>query len=195
MKSNISSIYRKKDTDRILQGDIFRDVKIPFYDLEELKIIESGFLIVLSQDCDLNQDYYSRNDVLEINFDESNKKISSFNNKMIPSILLCPAYPADQVRQGTHLNYLEIEMTRIGKPDSTSWKNIIQNETPRYHFLKESNSYGMPDIVIDFKRFYTLSRNYLYSISNPCYICSINELYRENLSSRFSNYISRIGLP
>ena len=193
MKSNIGSMYYRKNTNRIIQGDIFKDIKIPIYE-GRLNIVESGFLVVLSQDCDLNQDYYSRIEMLEINFDESDKKISSFNNRRIPSILVCPAYPANQVLQGTHLNFLGIEMSKIGKEKDTRWKLITQNEIPRYHYLK-SGEFNTSNLVIDFKRYYTISRDYLYSVSKDSYMCSLNELYRERLSQRFVNYLSRIGLP
>lgn len=191
MESNIKSIYRKNESNRILQGDILNNVKIPIYD-GQLKIIESGHLVILTQDCDLNQDYNSHEDILEI---DANKDISSFYNKMLPSILLCPAYPADQLREGIHLQFLDMPMSKISKPSRTPWKNILKNETPRYHFLEQCDAFGISDMVLDFKRHYSLSRDYLYSIYNQCYCISLNELYREDLSNRFYNYHSRIGLP
>lgn len=130
-----------------------------------------------------------------INFDESDKKISSFYNKMIPSILLSPAYPSDSLREGNHLNFLDLEMTKIGKKKDTRWKILVQNETPRYHYLLESNDLEVPSLVLDFKRYYTLSRKYLYSIYKDVYYLSLKELYREDLSDRFFNFQSRIGLP
>ena len=114
---------------------------------------------------------------------------------MIPSILLSPAYPAEQLRKGNHLNFLNLKMTNIGKTKSTSWRNVIHNDNPRFHFLNGSNEFDLPDLVIDFKRHYSLSRNYIYSIYEDTYNCSLNELYREDLSNRFCNFISRIGLP
>ncbi|WP_292474386.1 hypothetical protein [Methanosphaera sp.] len=50
-------------------------------------------------------------------------------------------------------------------------------------------------IVFDFKRYYTVSTSYIYSVFSDYYLISLNELYRENLSSRFANYLSRMGLP
>lgn len=194
MQSNVIYPYRYNKSDRILQGDIFTDVEIPIVNNKQLKFIKSPYLIVLTQDCDLNQDFNSRTDIQKINFDESEKEPSSFNNRMIPSILLCPAYPADKLREGNHLEILDIEMSRI-KKKSSDWKRITQNETPRYHYLKKYEKIGLPDLVLDFKRYYTLSQEYLYSIRENTYHISLNELYREDLSTRFCNYLSRIGLP
>ncbi|WP_410320021.1 hypothetical protein [Methanobrevibacter sp.] len=186
--------YKKNNPLRISQGDLLTNVKIPILK-KELDIVISPYLIVLSQDCDLNQDFDAHNQIKTINFDESNKKISSFYNKMIPSIVVVPAYPADNLREGTHLNFLDLEMTKIGKEKDTRWKILIQNETPRYHYLGGSENLDIINLALDFKRYYTLSREYLYSVFPECYFLSLKELYREDLSHRFFNFQSRIGLP
>lgn len=93
MNSNINSIYRLNDSKRAIQGDILKNIDIPIFN-DELEFIKLKFGVILSQDCDLNQDYESRNKI-------SNNDNPSINNKIIPSILICPAYPAEQLRQGT----------------------------------------------------------------------------------------------
>lgn len=186
--------YKKSDSHKISQGDLLTDVKIPIFN-KTLDVISSPYLIVLSQDCDLNQDFDAHTQIKTINFDESPKKISSFHNKMIPSILLVPAYPEDNLREGTHLNFLDLEMSKIGKKKDTRWKILVQNETPRYHYLKGSQDFDIPNLVLDFKRYYSLSRDYLYSVYEECYSLSLKTLYREDLSNRFFNFQSRIGLP
>lgn len=150
-------------------------------------------MIVLSQDCDLNQDYNARNESKCI--DGNLDKLQSLNNKFLPSVLLCPAYPADQLREGIHLQFLNLPMSKISKPGKTPWKKICQNETPRYHYLNRYEHFEIPDLVLDFKRYYTVSREYLYDIYNEVYLASLGGLYREDLSQRFANYLSRIGLP
>ena len=148
-------------------------------------------MIVLSQDCDLNQDYNARNESKCI--DGNLDKLQSLNNKFLPSVLLCPAYPADQLREGIHLQFLNLPMSKISKPGKTPWKKICQNETPRYHYLNRYEPFEIPDLVLDFKRYYTVSREYLYDIYNEVYLASLGGLYREDLSQRFANYLSRIG--
>lgn len=195
MDSNIISLYHKNDSNRILQGDLLNDVKLPIAVPGKLEIIESNYLVVLSQDCDLNQDYGARLEIKNIDIDENPDKFSSLNNKLIPSVLLCPAYPAEQLRMGEHLQFLQLKLPVISKSTKTPWKKICQNETPRYHFLHEYEPFEIPDLVIDFKRFYTVSTEYLYNNYSNVYFASLNALYRENLSQRFANYLSRIGLP
>lgn len=190
MKSNIESIYRLNDSNRVLQGDILKDLDVPIYN-QELELQTLDFGVILSQDCDLNQDYTSRNEISRTK-DKSNP---SLNNKIIPSILICPAYPAEQLRQGNHLDAIDMPMVKISNPRKTPWKKIIKNETPRYHYLNESEEFEMPELVLDFKRYYSVSRDYLYAIYPKCYLASLNELYREDLTNRFHHYHSRVGLP
>ena len=72
-------------------------------------------------------------------------------------------------------------------------RKIIDNEIPRYHYLKFPDS-DMPELLIDFKHFFTINRNVLYNqLSNR--LCSLDDLFREKINQRFSYYISRIGLP
>ena len=194
MKSNITEYYRKNDTKRILQGDILKDFKIPTYD-DEVKMITIPYGVVLSQDCDLNQDYNSQKEYEKLNLEKNDKNNPNLNNKLLPSILICPAYDAEQLRKGEHLQHIDIPMNEISKTRKTPWKNILQNQTPRYHYLNESEEFGISDLVLDFKRYYSVSRDYLYSIYPEHYFISLNELYREDLSDRFFNYQSRIGLP
>lgn len=108
---------------------------------------------------------------------------------------MSPAYPADSLREVDYLDFFGIKMTKIGKKKDTRWKILTQNETPRYHYLSESPELNVTDLVIDFKRYYSVSRDYLYSIFPKFYFISLKELYREDLSNRFYNFQSRIPLP
>lgn len=210
MKSNIASMYRKHNSLKIFQGDIFRDVNVVVDyndDYKDFNEFVMPYIIVLSQDCDLEQDfrsyqkYVNFNDegvnLLELDMDNCSKDdkdiIVSMYDKFLPSILICPAFPAEQLKDGTHLNnYNNYSLPRI---NSRRWKIIKNNETPRYHFLNNYPEYQIPKLVIDFKRYYTLPTHYLYSVFEESYMASLNELYRERISQRFVNYLSRIGLP
>ena len=189
MKSKINSIYRVNNTQRVLQGDVLTNIDIPIYD-DELHLINMEYGVILSQDCDLNQDYNSRKEITDVSNDKDNL---SLNNKMIPSILICPAYLAEQLRKGTHLKSLNQPMVKISNSKKTPWKKIMQNETPHYHFLNKSDEFEIPELVLDFKRYYSVSREYLYSIYPEKYLISLNELYREDLTNRFHHYHSPIS--
>lgn len=68
------------------------------------------------------------------------------------------------VKARNHLNSINMPMVKISGSKKTPWKKIIQNETPRYHYLKKSEKFEIPELVLDFKRYYSISREYLYSI-------------------------------
>lgn len=206
MKSNINSKYRHHDSLKIYQGDILRDVDlIVEYTEDGNNQFEMPYIIILSQDCDLDEDFnsyqnYEQKNVSELSslfFEESTKKIDhkikTMYDKLLPSVLVCPAFPAEQVRNGIHLkNYNNYAMQYL---NSDMWNLVKINQNSRYHFLEEYPDYQIPNLVIDFKRHYTLPTHYIYSIFKESYVGSLNELYRERLSQRFFNYLSRIGLP
>ncbi len=182
--SQINTYYRKHSFGRILQGDILRDVKFNYAVQEDSEIVEYYFpyIIVLSQDCDLQQDFNNRTD-------ESSDKN---HDKYIQSILVCPAYLSDDLKKGEHLKRLGLTMER---KNSKQFSTITTNQNARYHYLERNPEYQVPHLVLDFKHYYTLPLEYLYGIYEKHYITSLNELFREALSQRFSFYLSRIGLP
>lgn len=185
MKSKINSIFIKHNEERICQGDIFRDFEYLEYTPNSKKTgfaIEKIFpyLLVLSQDCDLELDCNNR----------TNSKDTQ--DKFLFSILVCPGYLTEELKAGTHLKKYTLQMQTI---NSDRWNNIKKNQNPRYHFLKGEKTFQIPDLVLDFKHYYAISRDVLYNNFEKYYIGSINELFREALSQRFAYYLSRIGLP
>lgn len=191
MKSKIKSYYKKHNCKRICQGDIYRDFTYPNWIWEEnteegkkIKVQKRTlvYLIILTQDCDLEQDHTNH----------SKEKIEK-QDKFLQSILICPAYLSEQLRAGIHLSDLELKMEKY---NSRRWNLIKRNNNCRYHFLPEKPDYNIPDLVIDFKHYYTIPRDTVYENINPTdYLGTINELFRESLSQRFAYYLSRIGLP
>ncbi|MDR0913263.1 MAG: hypothetical protein LBM96_11810 [Methanobrevibacter sp.] len=195
MKSKINSIYRFKDGKRVYQGDFFSDLELVVYNIDNDELIFDQLLlpysVVLSQDCDLESDFKKREEIHYCSDEDSKKRCY---NKFLDSILLCPAFLAERLREGNHLNELGRTVERINKKD---WKKIQNNDNHRYHFIPSENIdkyLSMPDLVIDFKKYYTIPRDYLYFYNNK-YKSSLNELVREDLSNRFAYFQSRIGLP
>ena len=140
-----------------MQGDIFEDVPIPSWVIldgqivvKRKKSITLDFAIVVSQDCDLEQDFRNWN---------KRKKILS-RDKILPSILVCAAYPSEKLKLGTHCGEDVKMVDWIQEKKSGDLEN---NNHARFHFLKESTEYdkktygiSIPSLAIDFKHFYTL---------------------------------------
>jgi hypothetical protein len=186
LKSKIDKPYEKHNCARGCQGDILRDVKIRrVIDEDKVEDIELPYVVLLSQDCDIEQ---SLKNAIPDDIDPAK------NNQYLPNALIIPAFTADSVRAGNHLSELfGINQDRIS---SGQFKIIKQNNNDRYHFLNAYPSLQIPDLLIDFKIYFSIEYNIFFKFyADGGYLGTINELFRERLSQRFTNYLGRIGLP
>jgi hypothetical protein len=180
--SKIDSRYESHNCTRVCQGDILRDFTYEQAYNKNIFSFKLPYLIVLTQDCDLQQDYNNHND-----------NSNNIQDKFLQSVLVCPAYHAEKLRDGTHLKELNLNMESF---NSERWSIVKKNQNPRYHFLVgQDNPYQVPNLVIDFKHYYTIQRNIIYNELGNHYLATLNVLFRESLSQRFAYYLSRIGLP
>lgn len=210
-------MYVKHDyLDRIYQGDIFQDLTV----IDSWKYNEDGeydvtyvnidYAVVMTQDCDLAGDYRNRE---EIQITEAKKILDTKNtltldkliktdkeeppkhDKYLPMILICPAYPSELLKMGTHLrDQLKQNMENWSK-QKNKFHDIKIQANPRFHYLKGDQDLQIADLIIDFKHYFTIPRDELYRVYNDAYLISLNQLFREFLSQRFVYYFSRIGLP
>jgi len=209
-QSQINRMYVKHDfLDRVYQGDILRDLNIISWDYIggecQIKNIKLPYAVVMTQDCDLDRDYENRKEIKELE-SEKNKNVEpedksgkkkekeekEKHDKYVPSILICPAYLAESLKEGNHLNELG---QRMECWNSKKYSDIIKQNNDRFHYLEENTDMQIGNLIIDFKHYYTIPRDVLYSIYSDKYLTSLNQLFREQLSQRFVNYFSRIGLP
>ena len=181
MESQINTKYIKRNyPNRLCQGDILKNVEILIasdFD-NDSKEYTRGFLtlqycVLINQECDLLADYNARvlSNSAEIKAD-----------KILPSILLLPAYHAEQFKQGIHLPQRE-------KWNSDQFRIIKQNNNSRFHYIEAFEDLQIPEMIIDFKHLYTITANIVNKRINDFYLASINELYRESLSQRYCNYL------
>ena len=175
-------MYTVDASPRIRQGDILQNLKYQYVD-NDLVTVLFPYTVVLSQDCDLDQDFIARN---------PKDGEQPHHDSYLDTVLVCPAFNADKFRTGQHLASLELVMEAKNKHQ---WKYIKSNRDPRYHYLEGVPEKGIPELVIDFKRYYVISRDYVYSNFETQFAASIQELYRELLSQRFAYYLSRVALP
>lgn len=183
------SAYTKEESPRYRQGDILREVQIiEWAEVVDEEIVVSErylpYCVVLSQECDLEHDFNNRTDPA---------KLGKNSDKFLQSILVCPAYPAVQLKEGQHLKDSGLLMQKIGSDD---WKRVKQNSMYRYHFLPEQADFQLPELTIDFKQYITIPRDVAYRAETKSKVlATLDDLFREHLSSRFAHYLSRIGLP
>jgi hypothetical protein len=136
------------------------------------------FAVVMTQDCDLEQDFRAR--------DGQNK-----SDKRIPNVLFCQIITAEELRGGVGIT-------------SDIWKRIRNNKDERYQFLQvvargeDSHDEGLPELGVDFKRYFTMPTDEVYrriARGEAQRRCFLNSPYLEHFSSRFAYFLSRIALP
>jgi hypothetical protein len=172
---------------RLRQGDIIQNVEYLEYTKESNGVIEVSkivfpYVIILTQDCDLLQDYNYRN------IEKNNE------DKYLLSVLVAPLYNYEHVCDGNHLTNLGINSSTIDRK-RTSGKRLRQNQTPRYHYLEFESGSPLVPSVIDFKHYFAVSVEHMNECKEKYFVCSVTELYREDILQRFASFLSRIGLP
>jgi trans-2-enoyl-CoA reductase len=183
-------MYTSTLEQRIGHGDVFRDITYAYGGKE----ITYDFCIVLTQDCDLEQDVNAIEKMRAYKAGEYKPKESSdipTHDKYLNSVLLCPAFLVDSLRGGTHLSSMEWTM-QFFSAKLWSRSSIEINDNPRYHFLKSDTD--LPDLIVDFKRFFTLPRDEAYNLLDNRK-ARLDTLFRESVSQRFASFQSRIALP
>lgn len=190
--SQITRSFVKHPLDRLCQGDIFRDLTIVTHKRvtggnDEIILFEYQipYCILISQDCDLEHDKNNRTN-----------SAATKQDKYLDQLLLLPAYVAEQLRYGKHYRDYEEDVSRIMESyNAERWRLITGNQNSRYHFVKGHLDLQLPDLVVDFKHYTTIGRDQLYEQATESYRCTISALFREDLSHRFTHYLSRVALP
>lgn len=183
----------KSEETRLNQGDILQNIECIESIQEKDGIITVSkiafpLVIVLTQDCDLNSDFRSR----EKNKTKNPSDQTIEHDKYLFSVIVAPLYNYDLFRKGEHLLDLGLKMQTITSKQKAPLEN---NETPRYHYLEFDDSVPIVNSVIDFKHYFTLNLQNLSELKKSHYVCTVSELFRERISQRFANFLSRIGLP
>jgi hypothetical protein len=133
------------------------------------------YAVIATQDCDLLQDYTRRRE----------NKASSLDG-----VLIFPMETALSAREGFQGKEMK--------------KRIFQNKDERYHLLEnippecDLQRAGLPALLIDFKRFFTLSPEELFhqfGEKTAVRRCRLEMPYREHFQTRAAFYFQRIMLP
>ena len=127
---------------------------------------------------------------MEQDFTKRKIEKEELQDHFLHTVLVCPAYPSQKFKQGTHLDHWPVKMAK-----QQHYSNIKSNMHKRYHHLKEDKKIGVPDLILDFKHYYAIHMDVLYKLYAEHFFAHINCLFREDLSHRFSFYLSRVGLP
>ncbi|HEX2896844.1 MAG TPA: hypothetical protein VHP63_02200 [candidate division Zixibacteria bacterium] len=183
----MKQLTKSPDT-RIRQGDIFSDVEY-FVDINDdgvearIRTIKFPLSVVLTQDCDLLWDNLRRVE-----------KKGLTDNAILISILLAPLYNFEYFKSGVHLE--KLNLTADNNWRKTRLEDLIKNKNPRYHYLDTSDEdVSIVSSVVDFKHYFSVRQDYLEANYKNAFRGSLNQLFREDLSQRFTSFLSRIALP
>lgn len=194
--ATISKAQKVTPDTNICQGDVFKNVRYAYIDTEDnetVQIVEFVFpmAIIISQACDVNS-------MGEMVLDQSGKA-----TKFMPSILMCPIYDAEVAKQTNHLNEAFTELN-ISKQDgdkdvlfnSNEFKVVKNDWHYRYHALAIdiSGKRVLDNALIDFKHYFTVPATYLMKNRNQRSF-HIDDLFAEQITLKFSVYLSRVAIP
>jgi hypothetical protein len=148
------------------------------------------FVIVMSADCDLEQDFKVRFGGHQAQEVYAEGIPQEGQPAILPHVLLCAAYKSE-------------EMTRPRIPGSDVLRRIRQNQDERYHYfhatgIGNSSSNSVPELYLDFKKMLALPTQSLYNgICNGGLkrIAMVPNIYVHDLMHRFYGFLSRVALP
>jgi hypothetical protein len=188
-------IYERSSAEEALrQGEILSDVLQLCVDPES--IVSSGeeafyylthpLAIIISQECDLDLEFRARRQI-----PHPSGKVPDARTQ-IPNILFCEVFHSDDLRSQQSLN-------------SDMMRRIKSNSDERYQYLRQVSSAedalgeGILPLAIDFKRHFTIRADEVYArltvVRTTKRRCRLKSPYMEQVSARFSRYLSRIALP
>ena len=182
-------------TKALRQGEILRNVVELRIDSESIRSVDDDsqydidpvkhpFAIVVSQDCDLEQDFNYRF------FAKGNPR------NELPSVLLCQAENVDE--------FTESDEYRTLFTSSTFKGNFVNNDVFRYHFIQgiaatlSADNDSLPELGIDFKKYFSIPTVEVYrriELAHTIRTTLLQTPYREHFCNRFFNFNNRIALP
>ena len=194
--ATISKAKKVTSDTNICQGDVFKDIRYAYIDSEDndtVQIVEFVFpmAIIISQACDVNS-------MGEMVLERSGKA-----TKFMPSILMCPVYDVGMAKQTNHLNEAFDELKIIkedGKKEvlfNSNEFNLAKNDWHyRYHALTIdiADKRVLDNALIDFKHYFTVPATYLID-KREDRLFHIEDLYAEQITLKFSTYLSRVAIP
>ena len=183
------------------QGEILADIYEHIVDFpcdessesskHSAKSVYYPFIIILTQECDLNHDFLSRypDDAIFPDKDMEKRFRDNPERYLLPHILVCVA------QQENHIKiYNEMR--------SDIFRRVKNNQDMRFHHLvigdKPEEENSSLDLYIDFKRTFSLPTSSVYRsvYQKPGRrIALVPHPHILDLSHRHSCYISRIPLP
>lgn len=154
----------------------------------EYLIINHAAVVIVSQDCDLEQDCALR---FPVDAEALRAEEIELHTNSLAQVLLCDAYHEAEIRS---------KLTNFGSSD---WKRVKQNQNERYHSLAAAQvGTDAEDVVdavyIDFRKHFTVPTGFLYDrivAGDVVRRAVVPPVHSHDLMHRFYGYQSRVALP
>lgn len=168
-----------------------RDVELPEVALAQDGVLASllttfPWVVVLNQECDLQFDHLARNG---LPLKAGRPPVSG--DKRLRSILLCPAFEADNVLAGTYVE-------GASRWSSKASDILLKNRDDRYHVLQPEPPLLDRRLALDFKLIVAVTPSYLeqwLAAHLESSVAALEPPFRDRLMQRFVNYLGRIPEP
>ena len=180
------SPYFSSTEERLQQADLLRGVRA--FQLNSFngdqpigRVHHYDHAVVMSQDCDLEQDFKARSVV---------DGTGNTADKLLFSVILCGAYTEASLKAGRH-------RTGAAAFSGKEWKPVTQNKQPRYQYLGHVPGISDP-LVVDFKDYFFVPGEFIYAElqeKRATRISNVREPWRDQILQRFGFYLIRVGLP
>ena len=180
--------YHQPSGHALRQGDILANVRV--FKMRSLEAADApagvlqtyGYSIVVTQDCDLDQDHCARFPA---------EGTSQSPDKQLFGVLMCGVYPENTLMAGKHRERAKT-FSR-----NKEWKPVTQNQDPRYQYLGFVPA-ARQVLVADFKDYFLVPCDFLYEEMDQGRVARLSEMkspYKEHVLQRFAWYLMRVGLP
>ncbi len=151
---------------------------------------ETPWHIVLTQDCDLEQDASAREG-------------ETYSDKRLWGILIAPGWDANDVEEGRHLTGTGFEDLHDGtrwvhRMGGTEANYLRTNRLERWHFVEAHQLTNDTALAFDFKLATTVHPDYVTAaIGNApeMRVGTLGGLWANHLAHRYITFLGRVPLP
>ena len=185
--SNIVKGLECKPEDLLCQGDIFKEVNYGYMAGEEYIEFSFPYAVIISQACDVNfMDTIVRN--------KEGKA-----TKFMPSILLCPVYNTQEVKDGKYVElFSDLKLNLIQEPVYNSKDQEVIRKNWHYRFyqfdIELKGDIILQDKTVDFKHYFSVPANILIENIGDR-VCHIDDIFAEQFTLRFASFLCRVAIP
>lgn len=182
------SLYVQHNSPFLRQGEIINNLlefKLQIPEGNSIDDVRGGakidqilhpYVIVVSQDCDLEWDYKARSGEVS-------------DDKLLTHILFCALFTQDEVRSRSKLS-------------TEPWRRTRQNQDERYHYLIEAPVHdaenSLPELIADFKSTFSLPNEFVAWLVSTGQITrkgSLSSPYLEDFMHRLYSFLGRVATP